>query len=249
MTRRIPHLLLLLLALPANAASPKPEEVLGRTADVYRAMRSYRDQTVKTMSANAQGRPKEAVVRHTCSFARPGRIRLDTGGNRASTVISDGKTLWTYLPGRRQAFRMPAPHYKGQSGSAGGPPGSVLHLLTDEHAKQTLLTGIKNCRIAGQPRIDGHETYLVQFEQPALGTIRMWIGVRDSLVYQTSLEIRPRARPGAVAKGTPARVVTTTVHKQIEVNPRLPDTLFRFVPPAGVKVVTPSAVAHPARKR
>ncbi len=239
--RRAAALAIALAAIAAPAvAKPTSGEILKRMAGTYRKMQSYRDRTVTTMSMKMQGMSQQMEVVSTLSFARPNRLRLEMKRSAfASTTVCDGKNLWMYMPQSKQVMKSPLPPGMQKNLGQMGAMNMVLQAVATEDPLKTILTGVKSHRLVGTQKVGAVDAYLVEMNQPNLGIVKLWIGTRDSLLYKASVDSRkgiPTPQAG------PSRTTFTEVHKEIQVNPRLPASTFTFTPPPGVKVVNPSTM-------
>lgn len=218
MVARALALAALLSALPAFADAPARAE-LGCAEGAARALQS-RYEAVRDLEARfeqttrsvALGQPgATAKSRGTVVFAKPGRMRWTYAEPEPSVVVSDGQQLWIYDPTRREA----------------------QHLAVTEG----YLSGAALAFLLGEGEI------LREFDVKALecteGAALLELVPREPATYE---RLRARVDPGSgeLLETTVVDLLgntTTVALHDLRVN-RDPDaSLFRFEPPAGVRVM------------
>ena len=228
-------LLLLLLAL---LFPPVPND-----AASYVKSFEARYRAAKTLQATFLERYTEngAVVRTeagTAFFRRPGKMRWEYESPEKDLFLVDGKTAWFYVPSDRTATRVPAK----QSGDwrtplallAGEMKVSRVCAHVDVAPHERFLNEndvVLRCRVKGAPSSDRDSTNS-KGEQDSLAAPS---GSQNDVVL---FEVDRRS--GELARLIVRQSGGVEVEFRFEnwhLDPPLPESLFRFEPPAGVAIV------------
>jgi outer membrane lipoprotein carrier protein len=211
-------LVALLSALPAFADAPASTGpdcaesaalALQRRYEAVRDLEAHFEQTTRSVALGQPG--ATATSRGTVVFAKPGRMRWTYAEPEPSLVVSDGKQLWIYDPARREA----------------------QHLAVTEG----YLSGAALSFLLGEGEI------LREFEVKALECAEAYalldLVPREPATYER-LQARVDPRSGELLETTVVDLLgnaTTVALRDLHVN-RDPDaSIFRFEPPAGVRVM------------
>lgn len=191
-------------------------------ATFQRAIAAYKDaasisvnftQTVTNpLTGNALSTKGELLRR------RPNLLSITFDGADPDRIVSDGSDLWVYLPSTApgQVIRIPAA--AGARGMLIDPMGQILSAPADAYT----ITDAGTARISGRST---HAITLAPRSRAALFTsATLWIDDADGLVRQ----IQSTEPSGLVRKVTVTRFRTNTT---------IPESAFRFTPPANVRVV------------
>jgi len=202
-----------------------------------------RYRAAKTLQATFLERYTEngAVVRTeagTAFFRRPGKMRWEYESPEKDLFLVDGKTAWFYVPSDRTATRVPAK----QSGDWRTP----LALLAGEMKVSRVCAHVSlaanerflnendvvlRCRVKGAPDGD-NESRNSNGEQDSLAAPA---GSQNDVVL---FEVDRRS--GELARLIVRQSGGVEVEFRFEnwhLDPPLPESLFRFEPPAGVAIV------------
>lgn len=154
-------------------------------------------------------------------------------------IVSDGKTMWVYLPENRQVILTDI-----EFSSRSRPSDPV-----------TFLTGLGNLSrdfliTWASPNQDVEGNYVLELRprRPSAMIQRMLIVVDRDAVLQADADFRPSLRS---ATGDIFPILSTTVYdpngnstiiefSDVRVNRGLPDSFFQFILPAGVEVLRPT---------
>ena len=199
----------------ASAASARtPGDVaLDRAVAAYRNVRtmraSFEQSLVNPITSSTTTARGELLV------MRPGRIDLrftDPAGDR---IVSDGRTVWLYLPSTQpgQAIRTSA-----AEGAAGLDVSTEL--LTAPRAKFTIADGGASTAAGRPARI----VSLVPRTPRAFTRARIWVDDRDGLVRQLELT-------------EPSGLNRLVKFDTLRLNVKTSAAAFRFTPPPGVRIV------------
>lgn len=210
---------LLLVAFASSLAAQDS----GSTALVDRAARSYRTaQSVRatfeqTLTASATGGVHSARGEYFQSGTKFALRFTDPAGD---AIVSDGTSLWLYLPSSAKGQVMKMPSQAGEG----------LDILSE------LLSAPKTNYIATRLRdeqVDSHSTTVFALaprkSNLPFARATLWIGKADALIWQ--LEVVEQS-------GLVRRVRFT----QVRTDSDLPPDAFVFSVPAGVKILDQAAL-------
>lgn len=196
------------VAPPADAGM-SAKEIAGRMEQTLKSLRTLSATFVLTTQY-------ETVDR---AGASRGRILLQRAQNKLrleqdhQTVVSDGESVWTYVPENRQIIVSPADQRQG-----GMRPDDFFFYYTERYTPA----------LAGTDSLNGVAHYILNLtakdEMADPRMLQVWVDSRQWLtrkvVYSDDL-------------GT----TTTIVFPDVRVNPVLPDETFVMPVPKGVEVV------------
>lgn len=202
-------------AAPTGARTPA-DRALDRAVAAYRNVRTMRATFRQTLTNPITSRT--VTARGQLLVRRPGRIDLrftDPAGDR---VVSDGKTLWVYLPSTSpgQVIRTSA-----EEGAAGLDVSTEL--LTAPRTRFVVSDGGPST-VADRP---ARIVTLVPRTARAFTRARIWVDDRDGRVRQLELT-------------EPSGLTRLVAFDSLAFNVSAPPSAFRFTPPAGVRVVDPA---------
>lgn len=189
------------------------DAALDRAVAAYRNVRTLRASFEQSLLNPITGRTTTA--RGVILVMRPGRIDLrftDPAGDR---IVSDGRTVWLYLPSTQpgQAIRTSA-----AEGAAGLDVSTEL--LTAPRIRFTVSDGGASTAAGRPARI----VSLVPRTPRAFTRARIWVDDRDGLVRQLEL-----TEPSGLAR----LVRFDTLQLNVKTSP----SAFRFTAPKGVRIV------------
>src|SRR5215831_16444267 len=207
-------LALLAMAGPAPASAQSLDDVVREIEAVYSRMTDLRadfTQTAFNKSLN-----QTIPARGTVYLKKGGKLRWEYTEPTKQEIVSDGKKLWVYTPQLNQVNVGDAPE------ALAGPAGSFL---------------------AGLGKV--HEHFNVRFLNPAEptdgdGNVVLDLTPKQPLPTMARLVLALDPKTWEVRKAIIYDQFENTVNMRftrLAVNSGLPDTLFTFVPPAGVATV------------
>jgi outer membrane lipoprotein carrier protein len=178
----------------------------------YESAKDLRADIVQTTHSVALGAASEQMAsKGTVVFAKPGKMRWSYEEPEPSLVVSDGTTLWIYDPTFREAQKLPA--------TEGYLSGAAIQFLLGEGAIER------------------------DFEISALrceaATAELRLQPRKPSSYE-KLHVVVNPQTGDLLKTTVFFVlgnVTEVAFSNIELNADPAASLFRFDPPADVRVI------------
>ena len=213
-----------------GAASPaveRPEPTAGEAAAVAqadgaailrRAAAAYRK--IHAMRADFTQLQENPLLRRTITSRgtffqqQPDKFLMRFSEPAGDVVVGDGRYFWVYYPSHdaKQVIRLPASVGQGvdlQSQFIGDPATRFRHTL---HGKED---------------VDGRRASvltLVPVEPAGYRSLKVWIDDQDSLIRRFVLT-------------NDNGVIQNFSLTNLEVNPNLDPTLFRFTPPAGATII------------
>jgi hypothetical protein len=223
-------LILVLLAAPAAFVKvfllhPRPREVLSAVEEAYRTLPCYSDDT--TVDVGTFGRRGS----YRLWFARPNRLRVEFHGIADDAVmVSDGKMLYTYVPGRNEYTATKAPDPLPDEFPT-GQPSLTLALLNGHPIFPTgARLGYAGRRSCGGVR--GAHTYSVEAPPspgPGITGMSLTVGA-DQMIHCASVTVRVGDED----------VTYDLIHAGISAAPP-PEGAFHFEPPPGARRVADDA--------
>ncbi|MFQ5746360.1 MAG: outer membrane lipoprotein carrier protein LolA [Gemmatimonadota bacterium] len=204
------------LAAQTTASGPGDiESVLERAERVYRSLESLRATFDQTIEVPLLGRSRSGTG--TWYQKGRGRFKMDFRDPEGDLIVADGSHLWLYYPSTH--------------------PGQVIRSGIDAN-----VTGSGMVDLQGRIFEEAHDGYVAEDGgvEDVAGTrtrlivltptgaspyerVRVWVGVESSLVRK--FEIRERNE-----------TVRTVILRDLEPNAAIPDSVFRFTPPADADV-------------
>jgi outer membrane lipoprotein carrier protein len=197
---------------------------------VSRLERRYRG--VASLQANFLERYSETgkntrIESGTVSFLRPGKMRWEYQSPEPKLFVSDGKTIWFYVPSDKTIMRASV-----KESSDWRVP---FALLTRDPSMHKLCSSIAARAETGPP---------------ASGRVLLRCTPRDQSMGITEVLIAVDSKTGDIRQlvlRQPARVQIEFTFANWKLNLPLPESEFRFVAPTGVAIVeAPGSLAGPA---
>ena len=224
-----------LLALPAAGdASSAPDaaaerscvdvavELVQRRYEGIRDLRASFEQTTRSVALGSGTPGAVATSRGRVVFAKPGRMRWSYDEPEPSLVLSDGRLLSIYDPGRGELQRLPV----GQAFLSGA---GIQFLLGEGELRREFEISAVACEAAAT------ELELVPRQPASYERLRLRIDARSGDVLRTEI---------VDLLGNH----TVVAFRDIEVDTAPGPELFRFEPPEGVRVIelgVPGAGSEP----
>jgi len=197
----------------AERPSASLDDVVRGVESRYRAIRTLR----LTFTQTYQWGGRTRVESGTAYFARGGMMRWDYREPQSKLVVSDGKRLWLYVPGEKQATRSSMKAHEDERIPF---PLLVSHFdlrrifSKVEFADQALKADSGDHVLEGTPR----QGYQDEYER-VLMEVTPALDIRRLVVFY------------------PDRSVMDFKFDDVERNPALASGLFTFSPPAGTEII------------
>jgi len=241
---------------------PDASTVLAQHTHSMDRYQTYQYTTDMTMEMNVAGNPMKIPMTSTLSADRQGRMRMEMGGMAGmggSTMVSDGKTMWTYIPMLKQYSKT-----TGDSAMKEEMATANLGALADpaKLAANAKVIRDESLQADGQRR----DCWVVESRIDDIavpggapgsiqgGVYTLWIDKQNGIDWQVTMSGKMQAGPMVTD------MKMTTLKHDVKLNVNLPDSLFVFTPPADAKEVaafnapgrgpepTPTATPAPAAK-
>ena len=204
-------LLLLLAAASTLSAQDSSLTLVDRAAHDYRAAKTVRASFEQTMTSEATGNTHPARGEY---FQSGTKFALRFTEPAGDAVVSDGTTLWMYLPSsiKGQVIKMPAEVGQGLD--------FLSALLASPRTNYAITRGKDEI-------VDGHATTIFSLtpkktDMP-FAKATLWIGKSDGLIWQL--------------EATETGGLVRHVHfKTVQMNVDLPADALVFTVPPGVKI-------------
>lgn len=210
MRRTLAILCLLSAALTARARTVDDVlDLLRRAETRVQRLRFDYTQTTKITITHETVR-----ARGTALFERPNRFRLEQKTPQPQTVVSDGETLWFYLPARGQVLRDGVDNW---ARSAGFPQGLSPFRLDSADLREKYDAALEN---------DDPKTPVIRLTPKAAAApyrLRVWVDAATGLPVKTEL--------------ASDSVSAVTEVKNVKTDFTPGRDAFRFSPPAGTDVI------------
>lgn len=199
---------------PPPAAGDDGAAILRRAAQAYDGVRSLRAQFTQELYNPILRRT--FTSRGTLYQQSPDKLLLQFSDPEGDIVVSDGTYVWVYYPSAdaRQVMR---------SAVASGPGAVDLRgQFAGDPTERFEFTYHGSEQVAGRP---AHAMTLVPRQRGAgYRSLKVWLDAADHLARQFEI---------TEDNGTIRRFELSG----LELNPSLPDTLFRFTPPPDARIV------------
>jgi outer membrane lipoprotein carrier protein len=215
-----------LLAALLTAATPAAPTRLDLPAIVEKVQRRYdgasdfRARFTQTLTSAAMGRKTSSAG--SVMFKKPGRMRWDYDKPEKATYVSDGGVLWLYEPEDQQAFK--------QELKASQLPAALAFLT----GKGKLAAEFDIAPVAKSPYGTPGDYLLSLSPKVAEPQVKSIVFVVDPKTFDV--------RESVITDGQGN--LNDLTFADIKMGTRIPDGEFRFVPPAGVRVIDTSKLGH-----
>jgi outer membrane lipoprotein carrier protein len=210
------------LCAAGGAQAQSPNAIMERAANAYASMRSVRAEFTQTITNPITG--TSAVSRGELLRKQPNLLSINFTSPKGDRIVSDGKSLWIYLPSSAplQVIRMPA------SASSAMALVDPTGALTSSPSSHYTITG------AGTEDISGRRATVLSLSPKKTGDrltrAKVWIDESDYSIRQFEV---------VEASGL-VRLVTIT---SLRSNASIPSSAFTFAPPKGTRVLDSSALS------
>ena len=215
--------------------APTPQDILTRAATTLQAVRDGHavldivgNTADKSGSATIEVWAKRLAGGDAPSYALRAEVRQVSESfsqAQGAIVVSDGTTVWLYLPGQNNVWTGSVAQMRQMHGAGAAVP-------LDPAATVQQLLGYVTATLAATETVQGHTSYKLQLAPNSDKTPAAVAGVTGLLWVDTTrwLPLQASVNAGSMGQGT----VTATT---LEVNAGVPDSLFQFQIPQGAKVV------------
>ncbi len=215
----VPLIGISLLGLPTlihGADSPAPSDLVEKLQERYQEITDLTARFDQKSTNASLGITQEAAGR--LLLKRPGRMRWEYATPEVRFFITNGTTLWVYTPGDSQVIVQPM--------AAMTSPLPLAFLAGRGDLRRDFeVTGTQLAETTG---LSSHILSLTpKTPDPAVARMALEVDPTTLLIRKVSLF------------DTYSNSTIITLHA-IQVNTHILDTLFSFIPPPGVKTISPS---------
>jgi len=230
-------------AAPAGDPAAQASTLLDQVATRYLGFTSYDIEGTSHMILAMAGQTQQVDVPFRLAAAKPARLRNELMNPMMPYVtMSDGAKTWVWLPASRQYTEKDAAPLS-TAGANSGDIGSAMAMGTPIQRYLSARSGLVDARVTGTETIEAGgaqvpcTVVVAQYATPDSVRVKLspntfWIDPARGLVLRDSLQVQ---MPGP--DGSPVTMATVTTFRRLDVDHTLPDTLFRFIPPADAKQV------------
>jgi outer membrane lipoprotein carrier protein len=202
--------------VPAAASdhpTPDLKTVLERMQKRYDQAKDFKARFTQDYQRAMIGRTTHSTGK--IAFKKPGRMRWDYEAPEARMFLSNGQVLWLFEPSEKQAFK--------QDLKTSQLPAALAFLMGKGRLADEFAVSFAKDAKAGRP---GDYRLALSPKQPqsTYKSILFIVDPNEFLVRESVL---------VDAQGN----TNHFTFDNLEVNTKLPDSLFKWTPPAGVRVV------------
>lgn len=203
----------------APASPPDADSLLSEARARYESLGTLRARFTQSIEMRVFDPPRKREGSGTWYQERPDRFRMDFADPEGDVIVSDGDHLWLYYPSTH--------------------PGQVIRSeLSGDRSRGTTAVDLQgrifreasvhfDAAYAGEDSLDGHAVHRLVLEprtaEAPYRRVELWLDAGSLLVRRLQLEDR-------------SETVRTVTLDDLRPGVALPDTLFRFRPPADVEV-------------
>jgi outer membrane lipoprotein carrier protein len=90
------------IAVASTLTAATPEETLRSIGERYSTMKSFKASVKNSILDKASG--NTTVMSGTIVYSSPNKFRVEIGSPAEQTMVSDGSTLWIYMPASNQVI-------------------------------------------------------------------------------------------------------------------------------------------------
>jgi outer membrane lipoprotein carrier protein len=189
------------------------QTVIDRMQKRYDQAKDFRARFTQEYSRAVVGR--STLSTGTVAFKKPGRMRWDYEKPEPRMFVSNGRVMWLYEPAEKQAFK--------QDLKASQLPAALAFLMGKGKIADEFDVSFAKDAKQGRPG-DYRLALAPKQPQSSYKSILFVVDPKQFLVRETVL---------VDAQGNSNHFI----FDDLQVNDRVPDSLFKWTPPAGVRVV------------
>ncbi|MFH1368414.1 MAG: redoxin family protein [Elusimicrobiota bacterium] len=236
--------LLLTFYCDVSAAKLSARDIIAKTAETYKKLKTYQDSTEVSININAKGMQQKLSVDTQFALQRPNKVSsIAKTGIAGITFVANGDKLWIYMPVLNKYVTKKAPRdfeelaKDSLVGSQSTGPASFVKLFADEPLA-VILEDVKETKLAGEEKIDGKKNYHIVLVQDKVN-VELWIDVKTNLITKFYMDMTEMMKAQSkVVPGLPEMDVKyEELHKNIIVNKPIKEEIFNFTPPDGAQEV------------
>lgn len=227
--------LILLLAAPAWVHAETPESILRESREAFSSIPALQMRATLTIQMQTDEFDQTINSHVVIATQQPNKFRFESGGPAGATVISDGSTVWTYLPVLHRYTKLTgAPSLE-----------TALQTVAIFRSLPFLRDATAHVRLLGEEdvAIEGAKRPCNVIEAEYAGSAaqsaskekaKLWIDKSTHLVLKAELSQFQAKAPFTSGK---ANVSTIFVADAVTVGEPVSQALFEFTPPKDAKEV------------
>ncbi len=207
---------LVVLGSATGVQAQSPAVIMDRAVKGYTDMRSMSADFQQTITNPLTG--TTSVSRGVLLRKAPSLLSITFSSPRGDKVVSDGSTMWVYLPSSapNQVMKLPA---SGNSSMGMVDPGGLF--LSSPSSRYEITAG-------GNATVGGRKTLVVNLvpkqSNNAFSKAKVWVDASSNTIRQFEV---------VDANGLTRRVTISNVKS----NPTIAASSFRFTPPKGARII------------
>ena len=203
--------------LPALSATVTLDEIIEKLQNNYRTMNDY--QALFNQEAKIKGYPRKQESSGLVYYKKGGKMRWNYDQPEKQEIVTDGTTMWMYTPSLNQVME------------------AGFSMTNQSRVAHAFLSGMGNIR--DDFNISGGEIDVTGIHY------RIMLTPKDVTEKVKSLELTVDAKTFYIKRSRMTDIydnVTVVSLSDFKVNSGISDSLFDFVIPEGVDVVTPQTM-------
>jgi len=242
----------------AQSATPQPQTIIREMVTRYRTVSSYQDSGVvrvvaadpaiaslQSHSFQMASFADDVLVSFKTYFARPRMFRFDWNGpfvprSREAVIWSDGKKVYQWMPSSYAGdgnFALysgdPLQFYideaLGTSAGAIFPVPSMLIKEASIFSFADLLSIATRVSLLKEEQVDGVTCYVIQVHLSG-APWTLWIDKKDHVLRKTRTLYSRGSFHETLQKGVRNKFFAEEIHRDIRINERIPQTVFKYRP-------------------
>ncbi len=233
-----PALFALLGFVAVAQTPPDPRELLKESAQAIRKFPSYQLDSVITVEMHGGPMNDKLTMPSSISVRQPGKLRIESSSSAGSVlIVGDGEHTWFYLSAAKKYAKRDAIE---------SPEAAIINTSGLPANLPDLNQSIKSLKITGEDSITigGVKTpcWVVETIYDRITLPEQNVMIRDAVqITWVSKDNRLTLQSTFAAKihlpsvSEPVEMTQSTKTTKVALNVKLPDSLFVFTPPAGVR--------------
>lgn len=234
-------------------------DLLKKVRETYCSLKSFQFEGITVSESQGPGTQTRTEFPFEGAFVAPYKMRIETKNAFGGILfVSDGRTLWTYVPTSKTYSRIDYAKLKASTSAEGdaetglanfsgfwgaaGVPFDVVQWGIAQNVMRTNMVHEEVVELAGN-RL---QCYVVEAEYgPPAEDADAFPFTKTYWIDKVRLVVLREIHEGRLSPklfGRPMSIKYTTVLKKVSLNATLPDDLFVFVPPEGVKEGEPNQI-------
>ncbi len=233
----------------SDSIDPKAGQVIKKALNYLSGLSSFRTEIDMNIKIEAQGMKQEMAVKYSIALQRPNKLAMILkSGMLGSTVVCDGKDVYSYVPMTKKYTKEKAPESLNDLKLPAGIGGTeaIIEYFIRDNSYDKLMSEVKGVEYIGFEEMNG-----MTYDHLKLLTdeadLNIWVKegekpLTHKIVPDLTKSIEKEAAQQAQLKNMKAEM--EIVFKNWEVNIQIPDDTFIYTPPEDTKL-TESPGSHP----